>query len=234
MFAGGLPGVARSMPTSRAVDRVAERLGIPCFETPTGWKYFGNLLDAGRIRLCGEESFGTGADHVREKDGLWAVLCWMNVIAARNTSVDHILRDHWREHGRTYYSRHDYEALPKDLAETLMADLRAGLGRLPGHALGRLTVVDADDFAYVDPVDGSEARGQGVRILFEGGERIVARLSGTGTEGATLRLYLECFEPDPERHRQDPQAALADVIGAAEAATGVRGRSGRSAPDVVT
>ena len=234
MFAGGLPGVARSMPTSRAVDRVAERLGIPCFETPTGWKFFGNLLDDGRIRLCGEESFGTGADHVREKDGLWAVLCWLNVLAARNDSVHHILRDHWRDHGRTWYSRHDYEGLPAEQGAQMMKRLRDSLPRLPGHALGPLTVESADDFAYVDPVDGSEARGQGVRIFFEGGRRVVMRLSGTGTSGATLRVYLEAFEPDTSRHQQDPQAALADVISAAEAAVKVRETSGRRGPDVIT
>ncbi len=233
-FRDGLVGVARSMPTSRAVDRVAASLGIPCYETPTGWKYFGNLLDAGRIRLCGEESAGTGADHVREKDGLWAVLCWLNVLAVRGESVADIMRAHWREHGRTWYSRHDYEGLPKDQAESIIMSLRAALPRLPGEPLGALRVQAADDFHYTDPVDGSETRGQGIRLVFDGGARVVLRLSGTGTEGATLRVYLESHEPDPSRHGDDPQHALAPVINAAEAAAGIRRHTGRSEPDVIT
>ena len=233
-FSDGLVGVARSMPTSRAVDRVAAALDIPCFETPTGWKYFGNLLDAGRIRLCGEESAGTGADHVREKDGLWAVLFWLNVLAVRGESVTDIMHGHWREHGRTWYSRHDYEGLPKDQAEALMVDLRAALPRLSGEPLGALRAESADDFSYTDPVDGSESHQQGVRILFDGGARAVLRLSGTGTEGATLRVYLESHEADVSRHDQDPQHALAPVITAVEALAGIRRRTGREEPDIVT
>ena len=233
-FRDGLVGVARSMPTSRAVDRVAAALGIPCYETPTGWKFFGNLLDAGRIRLCGEESAGTGADHVREKDGLWAVLLWLNVLAVRGASVAEVMHAHWREHGRTYYSRHDYEGLPNDRADTLMTDLRATLPALAGQSLAGLTVESADDFSYTDPVDGSVTAAQGVRLIFVSGARVVMRLSGTGTEGATLRVYLESHEADPTRHRQDTQAALASVIAAAEAAAGIRARTGREAPDVVS
>jgi phosphoglucomutase len=233
-YAKGLAGVARSMPTSRAVDRVAEALGIACYETPTGWKFFGNLLDAGRATLCGEESFGTGSDHVREKDGLWAVLLWLDILAARRSSVADILRDHWARHGRHYYSRHDYEEVDADAAQALMAGLRAQLGGLPGKAFGDLRVSAADDFAYHDPVDGSISEHQGIRVLFEGGARIVYRLSGTGTAGATLRLYLEAFQPDPGRHARDPQEVLRPLIAVADAIAGIKQRTGRSAPTVIT
>lgn len=233
-YAHGLRGVARSMPTSAAVDRVAQALGIPCYETPTGWKFFGNLLDAGRATLCGEESFGTGSDHVREKDGLWAVLMWLSILAVTGRSVAEVLADHWARFGRTYYSRHDYEALPVALAETIMADLRARLAGLAGQAAAGLVVIRADEFAYTDPVDGSVSTGQGLRIFFEGGARAVLRLSGTGTEGATLRLYLERYVPGPEGLAQDPQAALAPIIDAVEALAGICQRSGRAGPDVVT
>ena len=231
---GGLKGVARSMPTSAAVDRVAAALGIECHETPTGWKFFGNLMDAGRVSLCGEESFGTGADHVREKDGLWAVLMWLNIIAARGQGVAEILADHWARFGRNYYSRHDYEALPLDLAQAMMADLRDRLADLPGQRIEGLQVTAADDFSYTDQVDGSVSPGQGVRIFLDGDSRIVLRLSGTGTEGATLRVYLERYVPGPEGLHDDPQAALAPIIRAVETLVGICARSGRVGPDVIT
>ena len=230
----GLAGIARSMPTSRAADRVAEWLGIASFETPTGWKFFGNLLDAGMATLCGEESFGTGSDHLREKDGLWAVLMWLNILAVRRQSVADILRAHWAAHGRDYYSRNDYEGVDSGRANALIAGLLARLPGLPGTIAAGLTVGAADDFRYIDPVDGSVAEHQGIRILFEDGARVVFRLSGTGTEGATLRVYLERFEPDPARHGLDPQQALAAVIAAAEALADIRGHTGRDAPDVCT
>ena len=230
----GLAGVARSMPTSAAVDRVAAKLGIPCFETPTGWKFFGNLLDAGRITLCGEESAGTGSDHVREKDGVWAVLLWLSILAGRQQSVAQIAREHWASYGRNYYTRHDYEAIDSDAAQGLMKALTAQLDSLPGTRLAAGTVAMADDFAYVDPVDGSETRHQGLRIGFEGGSRIVFRLSGTGTSGATLRVYIERYEPDAARHDQDTQAALADLISTANTLAGIAQRTGRAAPDVTT
>ncbi len=233
-YRAGLKGIARSMPTSAAADRVAEKLGIASFETPTGWKFFGNLLDAGRTTLCGEESFGTGSDHVREKDGLWAVLLWLNIIAERNETVDEIMKAHWRDYGRNYYSRHDYEALPVDVAEAVMAGLRSRLSGLPGQIVQGMTVGTADDFAYRDPVDGSVSQGQGLRVSFTDGSRLVLRLSGTGTEGATLRLYLERYLPGPGGLDQEVQAALAPVIAAAEDLAGLRARTGRAGPDVVT
>jgi phosphoglucomutase len=233
-YRGGLRGIARSMPTSRAADRVADRLGIPAHETPTGWKFFGNLLDAGLATICGEESFGTGSDHVREKDGLWAVLLWLNVLAVRRAGVAEIMRDHWRVHGRDYYSRHDYEALDTAAAEGLMGALRDRLPGLPGTQAAGLAVAAADDFRYQDPVDGSVSERQGVRILFRGGERAVLRLSGTGTEGATLRVYLERPEPDPDRHDLETQAALAGLARAADEIAGIASRTGREAPDVRT
>ncbi len=233
-YAMGLKGVARSMPTSRAVDRVAKQLGIPCYETPTGWKYFGNLLDAGRITLCGEESFGTGSDHVREKDGLWAVLFWLNILAARRRPVEAIVREHWRTYGRHFYTRHDYEGLDPVVAESLLNRLREGLGRLPGQRIGNRRVREGNEFQYTDPVDGSLASGQGLRILFEDGARIVFRLSGTGTQGATLRLYVEAFEPDPARHTLHTQDALAELIAAALDLAEIPARTGRHAPSVIT
>jgi phosphoglucomutase len=233
-YAKGLAGVARSMPTSAALDRVAAALGIACHETPTGWKFFGNLLDAGNVTLCGEESFGTGSDHVREKDGLWAVLLWLNILAVRGLSVAEIMADHWARFGRNYYSRHDYEAIETSRADAMMAALRASLPSLPGRQMAGLTVTAADDFSYEDPVDGTVSKGQGVRVMFEGGARFVMRLSGTGTEGATLRLYLERYAPGPLGLDLDPQEALAPVIAAAEAIAGIAGQTGRTAPDVVT
>jgi phosphoglucomutase len=233
-YAAGLAGVARSMPTSRAVDRVAEALGIACHETPTGWKFFGNLLDAGMATLCGEESFGTGSDHVREKDGLWAVLLWLDILAARRVAVADILRDHWARHGRHYYSRHDYEEVDAEAAQGLIGDLRAQLGGLGGKAFGDLRVGQTDDFAYHDPVDGSTSEHQGIRVLFEDSSRIVYRLSGTGTAGATLRVYLESFEPDPNKHGRDPQEALRPLIAVADAIAAIKQRTGRSAPTVIT
>jgi len=233
-YARGLAGVARSMPTSAAADRVAAALGIGMFETPTGWKFFGNLLDAGRATICGEESFGTGSDHVREKDGLWAVLLWLNILAARKEPVAAILAAHWATYGRNYYSRHDFEALPTDRADAMMAALRAKLPALAGTTAGGLAVEAADDFAYTDPVDGSVSTKQGVRVLFAGGSRAVFRLSGTGTEGATLRLYLERYVPGPDGLDEDPQAALAPIIAAAHAIAGIETFTGRTTPDVVT
>ncbi|HEV7576614.1 MAG TPA: alpha-D-glucose phosphate-specific phosphoglucomutase [Caldimonas sp.] len=239
-YAKGLKGIARSMPTSRAADRVAAALGIACHETPTGWKFFGNLLDAGLATICGEESAGTGSDHVREKDGLWAVLFWLDVLAARpGESVEAIIRDHWRRFGRDIYSRHDYEGIDTAAANALIADLRAQLATLPGRSFergdgARATVVGADDFAYTDPVDGSVTTQQGIRIFFDDDARIVFRLSGTGTEGATLRIYLERFEPDPARQGVETQAALAPLVAIADRIAGVHERTGRQAPSVMT
>jgi phosphoglucomutase len=233
-YAQGLKGLARSMPTSAAVDRVGEALGVPVYETPTGWKFFGNLLDAGRATLCGEESAGAGSDHVREKDGLWAVLLWLNILAERRLSVDEIVRDHWARYGRNYYARHDYEGLDLAAATELMQALRQALPHLPGQAFGVLRVAAADDFAYADPVDGSTTSGQGVRILFEGGSRIVMRLSGTGTVGATLRVYMERFEPPSGDLDQPSSEALEALAQAAEAVAQIRTRTGRTAPDVIT
>ena len=231
-YAGGLKGIARSMPTSAAADRVAEKLGIPAYETPTGWKFFGNLLDAGMATICGEESAGTGSDHVREKDGLWAVLLWLNILAASGKSVDGIARDHWATYGRNYYARHDYEGVESERADALMADLRAKLLTLPGETFAGLTVETADDFAYTDPTDQSVSRNQGIRVLFQGGSRVVFRLSGTGTSGATLRVYLERYSAD-QLDRETPEM-LADIIAAADEIAGITQHTGRTEPDVVT
>ncbi|MGA7801554.1 MAG: alpha-D-glucose phosphate-specific phosphoglucomutase [Gammaproteobacteria bacterium] len=230
----GLSGIARSMPTSQAADHVAEQLGIDCYETPTGWKFFGNLLDAHKVTLCGEESFGTGSDHVREKDGLWAVLFWLNLLAVRKESVEQIVRAHWHRFGRNYYSRHDYEQVAADPAAALVDTLRHRLPELQGTRLGSREVAYADDFSYTDPVDGSVAEQQGVRIGFRDGSRIVFRLSGTGTEGATLRVYLERYEPDPDQQGLDAQEALADLITAAEELARIQHYTGRDRPTVVT
>jgi len=231
-YARGLKGIARSMPTSAAPDRVAAALGIPAYETPTGWKFFGTLLDAGLATLCGEESFGTGSDHVREKDGLWAVLMWLNILAVRKQPVADIVREHWARFGRNVYSRHDYEGIDAAAANGLMDHLR-GLD-LKGRVLGGYTVAFNDDFAYTDPVDGSVSTRQGIRIVFEDGSRVVFRLSGTGTEGATLRVYIERFEPDRARHDIDPQQALADLIAIARDVAQIQARTGRSEPTVIT
>ena len=234
-YKGGIAGIARSMPTSAAADRVAEKLGIEMHETPTGWKFFGNLLDAGRVTICGEESAGTGSNHVREKDGLWAVLLWLNILASRKQGVDQIVREHWATYGRNYYTRHDYEEVDAAIANRLMDDLRAQLPGLVGRSLTEdLTVAYADDFTYHDPVDGSTSARQGVRIGFADGSRIVVRLSGTGTVGATLRLYLERYEAADGRHDLDTQTALADLIGLADNLTGIKQRTGRQEPSVIT
>lgn len=233
-YRGRMAGAARSMPTSQAVDKVAEKRGFACFETPTGWKFFGNLLDDGRITLCGEESFGTGSDHVREKDGLWAVLFWLNILAARGESVESVVRAHWREFGRNYYTRHDYDEIDAAAAREMMEHLRARFPELPGQMLGGRTVRFADDFSYTDPVDGSTSTGQGLRIGFEDGARLVFRLSGTGTVGATLRIYVEAYEPDPLKHDRDPQEALSDLLGVAAEITELERRTGRTRPSVIT
>jgi phosphoglucomutase len=233
-YKAGLKGIARSMPTSAAADRVADALGIGKYETPTGWKFFGNLLDAGRATICGEESFGTGSDHVREKDGLWAVLLWLNILAVRKQSVSEILKDHWSKYGRNYYSRHDFEAITTDKADAMFAALRGSLAGLPGRQIEGMTVSAADDFAYTDPVDGSVSTKQGVRVLFSDGSRIVFRLSGTGTEGATLRVYLERYAAGPDGLDLDAQAALAPVIRAAHVLADISGHTGRTKPDVIT
>lgn len=233
-YSAGLAGVARSMPTSAAADRVAAKLGIGSYETPTGWKFFGNLLDAGLATLCGEESAGTGSSHVREKDGLWAVLLWLNILAVRRQGVDEIVREHWAIYGRNFYSRHDYEEVASDGANAMMAALRESLPGLPGRRFGALVVASADDFAYRDPVDHSETKNQGIRVLFEDGSRIVFRLSGTGTAGATVRIYIERYEPDPARHEQETQAALADLVALAGELSAIARYTGRDAPTVIT
>lgn len=233
-YSAGIAGIARSMPTSAAADKVAERLKIGMYETPTGWKFFGNLMDAGKVTICGEESAGTGSSHVREKDGLWAVLLWLNVLASRGESVQEIVRQHWASYGRNYYCRHDYEEVDSDAANGLIDALRAKLADLPGTQIGDLTVEAADDFAYHDPIDHSESKKQGIRILFAGGSRIVFRLSGTGTSGATLRVYIERYEPDSSNHSMETKDALADLIVAAEELADIKARTGRDAPSVIT
>jgi phosphoglucomutase len=233
-YAAGIAGIARSMPTSAAADRVAEKLGVPCYETPTGWKFFGNLMDAGKVTLCGEESFGTGSSHVREKDGLWAVLFWLNILAVRRLSVEEVVHRHWAEYGRNVYSRHDYEALPSAVAAGIMAQVQGRFGELPGKVFGDYRVKFCDDFSYTDPIDGSLSKGQGLRIVMDDGSRIVFRLSGTGTEGATLRLYLEAFEADPARQKVDAQQALAGLIDIAHELSQLKQRTGREQPTVIT
>jgi len=233
-YAGGLRGVARSMPTSQAVDRVAESLGLDCYETPTGWKFFGNLLDAKRITLCGEESFGTGSDHVREKDGLWAVLFWLNLLAVRKMSVQEIVHEHWRRFGRNFYTRYDYEEVDAKAASVLMDHLQARLADLPGSVLDGYTIDYADNFAYTDPVDGSVSEKQGVRIGFTDGSRIVYRLSGTGTAGATLRVYLEAYEPDTEKQDRETDAVMQPLVGIATGLAEIEARTGRREPTVIT
>jgi len=230
----GLAGIARSMPTSAAADRVAQAMNIPCFETPTGWKFFGNLMDAGKVTLCGEESFGTGSDHVREKDGLWAVLFWLNLLAVRRQSVESIVLEHWAKYGRNFYSRYDYEGLPTEAAQGVMQHLKNNFATLDGAQFGKYTVKFCDDFCYTDPVDGSVSKGQGVRIIFVDGSRIIFRLSGTGTEGATLRVYLEAYEADISRHHLDAQVALAELIQIALKISELKQRTGREQPTVIT
>lgn len=233
-YKAALAGVARSMPTSQAVDRVAARLAIPCYETPTGWKFFGNLLDAGKITLCGEESFGTGSNHVREKDGLWAVLFWLNILAVRQQPVAQIVKEHWQMYGRNFYSRHDYEGVESERAASLMHHLYNQMRTLRGKQFGAYQVHDSDDFSYIDPVDGSTSQNQGIRISFTDGSRIVFRLSGTGTQGATLRLYLERYEPNIAKHGLDPQTALADLVAIAETVAQIRLHTGMNKPTVIT
>jgi phosphoglucomutase len=233
-YSKGLAGIARSMPTSAAADRVAEKLGIGMFETPTGWKFFGNLMDAGLVTICGEESAGTGSNHVREKDGLWAVLLWLNILAVRMESVQDIARQHWTTYGRNYYCRHDYEEVDSDAANGLMTALRDQLATLPGKTFGKLKVTTADDFSYNDPIDKSVSNNQGIRILFEGGSRVVYRLSGTGTSGATLRVYIERYEPDASKHDTETQEALADLIAVADLIAAIKTRTGRTEPSVIT
>jgi phosphoglucomutase len=233
-YAKGLSGVARSMPTSQAVDRVATNYNIPCYETPTGWKFFGNLLDAGKITLCGEESFGTGSDHVREKDGLWSVLFWLNLIAKKRQSVADIVHEHWQKFGRDIYCRHDYEAIETSIANSILEHLRNQLPALPGQSFGEYVVKYADEFSYEDPIDGSISSNQGIRIGFENGSRIVFRLSGTGTVGATLRIYIERFEADATRHDQDAQEALGELITLAEQLCEIKKQTGRTEPNVIT
>ena len=233
-YKGGVVGIARSMPTSGAADRVAQRLGVPLFETPTGWKFFGNLLDAGLVTICGEESAGTGSNHVREKDGLWAVLLWLDILAARRQSVDHIVREHWATYGRNYYTRHDFEEVDSANADDLMKTLREKLPKLQGEVFGALEVAAADDFAYHDPVDGSDSANQGLRVMFTDGSRIVYRLSGTGTTGATLRVYIERFEPDVARQDLETQAALGDLIDLSRHLARVGTYLGRETPSVIT
>jgi len=233
-YASGIAGVARSMPTSGAADRVAAKLNVPCFETPTGWKFFGNLMDAGKVTLCGEESFGTSSSHVREKDGLWAVLFWLNIIAVKKLGVEAILKAHWLEYGRNVYSRHDYESIPTDAANGVISHIKSQFSTLPGQKFGHYTVQVCDDFSYHDPIDGSVSSNQGIRILFTDGSRIVFRLSGTGTEGATLRIYLEAFEPDSSQHHLDAQVALAEMIKIALQISQLVERTARTAPTVIT
>ena len=233
-YASGLAGVARSMPTSSAVDVVAKELGIECFETPTGWKFFGNLLDAGRITLCGEESFGTGSNHVREKDGLWAVLFWLQILAVRRCSVADIMSSHWERFGRHYYSRHDYEAVPTDAAHGLYDRLEGLLPGLIGQSFAGRTITEADNFSYTDPVDKSVTQGQGLRILLDDGSRVVVRLSGTGTKGATIRVYLESYVPSSGDLHQDPQIALAEMISSINSLAEIQQRTGMDVPTVIT
>ena len=233
-YAKGIAGVARSMPTSRAVDRVATAMNIPCYETPTGWKFFGNLLDAGKITLCGEESFGTGSDHVREKDGLWAVLFWLNLIAVKKQPVSEIVRNHWSKYGRDYFTRHDYEAVDSVNAKKMISELKQNIPSLPGQVIAGITIESADDFQYIDPIDNSKTTEQGVRIYLNNGGRIVFRLSGTGTQGATLRVYLDCYQNNPELLEQDTQLALSELIQVAEKLASIKQYTGRTKPDVIT
>jgi len=233
-YRAGLAGIARSMPTSAAADRVAAHLGIPCYETPTGWKFFGNLLDAGKVTLCGEESFGSGSNHVREKDGLWAVLYWLNILAAENKGVQELLFDHWRKFGRNFYTRHDYEEIEGGAAQDLMDHLNSSLPHLCGRSYGQYQIHTADDFSYLDPIDGSLSTGGGIRVIFTNGARIIYRLSGTGTAGATLRIYLESYEANPQYHLQDAQLVLASLIHISEELAGIKKYTGRTQPDVIT
>lgn len=233
-YKDGIAGIARSMPTSEAPDRVAAKLGIDCYETPTGWKFFGNLMDAGKVTLCGEESFGTGSNHIREKDGLWAVLFWLNILAVKQQPVEQIMRSHWQTYGRNYYSRHDYEGVESDRANTLITQIRDAMPTLKGKKFGSREVAYSDDFSYTDPIDGSISTKQGIRIGFTDGARIIYRLSGTGTQGATLRLYVESYEADAAKHGQDPQVALGDLIAIADTVASIHTLTGMDKPTVIT
>jgi phosphoglucomutase len=233
-YKNGIAGIARSMPTSEAPDRVAAKLGIDCYETPTGWKFFGNLMDAGKVTLCGEESFGTGSNHIREKDGLWAVLFWLNILAVKQQSVEQIMRSHWQTYGRNYYSRHDYEGVESDRANALITQIRNAMPTLKGKSFGSREVAYSDDFSYTDPIDGSVSTQQGIRIGFTDGARIIYRLSGTGTQGATLRLYVESYEADTVKHGQDPQEALGDLIAIADNVASIHTLTGMDKPTVIT
>lgn len=233
-YANGLAGVARSMPTSAAVDLVAKQLGIKCFETPTGWKFFGNLLDSAEITICGEESFGTGSNHIREKDGLWAVLFWLTILAKRKCTVKEIMNEHWNHYGRHYYSRHDYEGVDSDRAHSLYNNLKSRLTNLKGEQFANSKIALADDFSYTDPVDGSLTEQQGLRLLIEDGSRVILRLSGTGTQGATLRLYVERYVSQAGNLQEDPQIALGAMINAADSLAGIRLGTGMDKPTVIT
>lgn len=233
-YSAGLAGIARSMPTSQAPDRVAASLGIDCYETPTGWKFFGNLLDAGKATLCGEESFGTGSNHIREKDGLWAVLFWLNILAVRQQSVEEIVKEHWQKFGRNYYSRHDYEGVETESANKLVQSLEAAMPSLKGKKFGSYEVAFSDNFSYTDPIDGSVSTKQGIRIGFTDGSRIVFRLSGTGTQGATVRVYLESYEPDVAKQNVETQQALGDLIAIADEIAQIHNFTGMDKPTVIT
>ncbi len=230
----GIKGVARSMPTSGAVDKVAEKMGLNCFETPTGWKFFSNLLDANEISLCGEESFGTGSNHVNEKDGLWAVLFWLNILAEKQDSVKHIVHQHWAKYGRNYYTRHDYEKLPLKAAEALFNNLHKNIEQLAHQQFNQYTIAAADSFTYKDPIDQSISKNQGIRIIFSDDSRIIFRLSGTGTEGATLRVYIEKYVTDLDQFELDTQEALTALIQIAETIADIKGYTGRTEPTVIT
>ncbi len=233
-YAAGITGIARSMPTSQASDKVAEVLGLNAYETPTGWKFFGNLLDADLVTFCGEESFGTSSNHVREKDGLWAVLFWLNLLAATGLSVQEILDSHWQRFGRHYYTRYDYEEIDKEAAEALMENLESRLPGLVGSHLGGMPVMTADNFSYTDPVDHSTSSRQGIRVLFENGSRIVFRLSGTGTRGATLRVYMETYASDGERLHLETADVMRPFVDIACELAEIEQRTGRSVPTVIT
>ena len=232
-YKDGLFGIARSMPTSLAVDKVAEKLGLNVYETPTGWKFFGNLMDADKVTICGEESFGTGSNHVREKDGIWAILFWLNILASTKKSVAEIVKDHWAKFGRNYYSRHDYEAVDTSVANTMMENLRKQLADLKGQTFGDYQVAFADDFSYTDPIDGSVSEHQGIRVIFTDGSRIVYRISGTGTVGATIRIYLEKYEPDINKQDLEVQSALQSLAQIALELSQISKISGKEKPDII-
>ena len=243
-FKDGLKGLARSMPTAAALDRVATKMGVECFETPTGWKFFGNLMDAGRLSICGEESFGTGSDHIREKDGPWAVLAWLSILADRNkdvpvggekVTVEQITKEHWAEYGRNFFSRYDYEGCESEPCEKMVEHLRAvAAASKKGDTYGEYELDYADDFEYTDPIDGSVASKQGVRFVFSDGSRFIFRLSGTGSSGATVRMYIEQYEADVAKQGADAQDALAPLIKVALETSKLAEFTGRESPTVIT